>query len=143
MKKIIFSTLFVALIVSCNKDKKTTKQIEKNIIEGNWRITNFNDSGDNETSDFNNYIFTFSESGSVSATNGSNTISGTWSTNNSSSDDSNSNAHFVLNFAVAAEHPFEDLNDDWDITSESKSKIELNDVSGGNGGSDFLTFEKN
>lgn len=143
MKKLVFAVLCLAITVSCNKDKKATKQIDKNIIEGNWRVTNFNDSGDNETSDFNNYIFTFSESGNVSATNGSNTVSGTWSTNTSSSDDSNSNAHFVLNFAVSDEHPFEDLNDDWDIVSQSKTKIDLKDVSGGNGGTDLLVFEKN
>lgn len=38
---------------------------------------------------------------------------------------------------------FEDLNDDWDLISRSDSKIELFDVSGGNGGTDYLTFEKN
>ena len=39
--------------------------------------------------------------------------------------------------------PFEDLNDDWDFISQSSTKIELIDVSGGNGGTDYLTFEKN
>ena len=29
---------------------------------------------------------------------------------------------------------FEDLNDDWDFISQSSTKIELIDVSGGNGG---------
>jgi hypothetical protein len=38
---------------------------------------------------------------------------------------------------------FEDLNDDWDIISHSPTKIELKDVSGGNGGTDYLTFENN
>jgi hypothetical protein len=38
---------------------------------------------------------------------------------------------------------FEDLNDDWDIISRSSTKIELIDISGGNGGTDYLTFEKN
>jgi len=38
---------------------------------------------------------------------------------------------------------FEDLNDDWDFISQSATKVELIDVSGGNGGTDYLTFEKN
>jgi len=143
MRKIVFASLCLALIVSCNKDKKATKQIDKNIVEGNWRITNFNDSGENETSDFNNYVFTFSEGGSVSATNGSTTVTGTWNTSTSGSDDSNNHAHFVLNFAVNDDHPFDDLNDDWEIVSQSKTKIDLKDVSGGNGGTDLLVFEKN
>jgi hypothetical protein len=38
---------------------------------------------------------------------------------------------------------FEDLNDDWDFISQSANKIELLDVSGGSGETDYLTFEKN
>ena len=37
---------------------------------------------------------------------------------------------------------FEELSDDWDITSSSNTKIDLIDVSGGNGGTDTLIFEK-
>ena len=37
---------------------------------------------------------------------------------------------------------FEELNDDWDVVSQSATKIELIDVSGGNGGTDYLTFER-
>lgn len=38
---------------------------------------------------------------------------------------------------------FEELTDDWDIISQTSSKIELIDISGGNGGTDYLTFQKN
>lgn len=37
----------------------------------------------------------------------------------------------------------DELTDDWDIISYSATKIQLIDVSGGNGGTDYLTFEKN
>jgi hypothetical protein len=37
---------------------------------------------------------------------------------------------------------FEDLVDDWDFISVSNTKIELIDISGGNGGTDYLTFER-
>ena len=141
----IFAPLLVLFIISsCNKDKKAVKQIDKNIIEGTWRITSFNDSGDDETYHFTNYNFTFSDNGSVSASNGSTTVSGTWSTSNSNSnDDSSSDVHFILNFPVDDSHPFEDLNDDWDVVSQSKTKLDLKDVSGGNGGTDLLVFQKN
>ena len=36
-----------------------------------------------------------------------------------------------------------DLSDDWDIVERTDTKIRLQDVSGGNGGTDYLTFEKN
>jgi hypothetical protein len=39
--------------------------------------------------------------------------------------------------------PFDELNDDWHIIEETSTKIRLQDVSGGSGGTDLLTFEKN
>jgi hypothetical protein len=46
-----------------------------------------------------------------------------------------------LFFASPAD--FADLSDDWDVVSRTDSKVQLIDVSGGNGGTDYLTFEKN
>jgi hypothetical protein len=34
------------------------------------------------------------------------------------------------------------LNDDWDILELNNSVIKLIDISGGNGGTDYLTFER-
>jgi hypothetical protein len=49
----------------------------------------------------------------------------------------------VILFSSPAPADFiDDLSDDWDILSYSATKIELIDVSGGNGGTDYLTFEK-
>jgi len=64
-------------------------------------------------------------------------------TNSDSNDDSpdDNDLDFNINFNLT--NNFEDLNDDWDIISQSDTKIELTDVSGGNGGTDFLTFERN
>jgi len=38
--------------------------------------------------------------------------------------------------------PFDELNDDWHILNETSTKIQLEDVSGGSGEIDLLTFEK-
>jgi hypothetical protein len=78
----------------------------------------------------------------LTSDNGTNTYEGTWSISDSnSSDDSPDDLDFNILFNLT--NDFEDLNDDWDILSVTASKIELVDVSGGNGGTDFLTFEKN
>ncbi len=78
----------------------------------------------------------------MNASNGSTTISRTWSvTDSNSNDDKPSDMHFNLNFNTNGN--FEELNDDWEIVSQSSTKIELTDVSGGNGGTDYLTFTKN
>ena len=78
----------------------------------------------------------------MSASNGSNTYSGTWSiTDSNSDDDSADDLDFNINFNLT--NDFEDLNDDWDIVSHTSTELKLIDVSGGNGGTDELTFVKN
>jgi hypothetical protein len=133
---------------SPNNNSQQIAGIENTAESGTWRITNFNDSGQNETSDFNGYNFSFNSDGSLVATNSSDTMTGTWSVtddSNSSSDDSNDDDDIDFNifFPVPETNIFEDLNDDWDIVSTSSTRIELIDISGGNGGTDMLTFEKN
>lgn len=133
---------------SPNNNSQQIAQVVNTVESGTWRITNFNDSGQNETSDFNGYDFSFNSDGSLVATNGTNTVIGTWSVtddSNSSSDDSSSDDDIDFNifFPVPETNDFEDLNDDWDIVSTSSTRIELIDISGGNGGTDMLTFEKN
>lgn len=109
-----------------------------------WRISNFNDSGQDETGDFVGYTFTFSTNGSVVATNGVETINGTWSvTGSNSTDDSQDDIDVNLLFAVSESHDFSDLNDDWDVQSVTANTVSLIDISGGNGGTDRLTFTRN
>jgi hypothetical protein len=134
--------LVSSLLVSCKKDdNKTKSQIENNVQNGIWKITKFTDSGTDETIHFTGYNFTFKESGVLNANNGSMNYDGTWSIlDNNSNDDSQADLDFNINFNLT--NDFEDLNDNWDIVYQSSSKIELTDVSGGNGGTDYLTFEK-
>jgi hypothetical protein len=133
---------------SPNDNSQQIAEIENTAASGKWRITNFNDSGQNETSDFNGYYFSFNADGSLVATNSSDTMTGTWSVkddSNSSSDDSSDDDDIDFNifFPVPDTNIFEDLNDDWDIVSISSTRIELIDISGGNGETDMLTFENN
>lgn len=144
IKSILLITLFgIFSLSSCKKkDDKTKNEITENIQSGSWRVTKFIDSGNDETNNFSGFNFTFNSSGQVTVSNGSTTHTGTWSISDSNSnDDSNDDLHFNLQFNLT--NGFEDLNDDWDISSQSENKIELIDISGGNGGTDYLTFEKN
>lgn len=112
-----------------------------------WRITSYIDSGQDETNDFSNYDFTFAAGGTVTASNGTNQEQGTWSVTDSddSNDDSSSDddIDFNISFNVPTSSVFFDLNDDWDIVSYSSTTISLRDVSGGNGGTDTLVFQRN
>ena len=155
MKKIIsLITVFTLIFatVSCSTtddssiddsssgDNSTADQIENTAQSGTWRITYFYDSDQDETTNFSGYIFTFNSDGSLKAINGSTTVSGAWSVTNSNSSSSDEH-HF--NIIFSSPNNFEDLSDDWEIISTSNTIIKLTDVSGGNGSTDFLTFEKN
>jgi hypothetical protein len=140
MKKIISSIfmLSIFLMTSCEKDDNPnagSTNITNIINQGNWRITLYNDSGTDELYHFTGYTFTFSN-GTITAVRNTTTVTGTYST---LFDDSKNK--FLLNFGSTV--PFDELNDDWHIIEETSTKIRLQDVSGGNGGTDLLTFEKN
>ena len=142
------AVILLSIIVGCSESDDpapldpvaTAQEILDTAQNGTWRITYFFDTDTDETSNFTGYNFTFLGNGSVNAVNGNTTVTGTWSVTPGSSS-SMDDDHFVLLFASPPD--FEDLSDDWNIISLSTSKIELTDVSGGNGGTDYLTFEKN
>lgn len=151
-----YSMLFIlsfTTLVSCSKDddsqsnntaQTSAEQVAQIAENGNWRITSFIDSGDDETNDFSGYTFQFNRGGSLSASNGTTTLTGSWSVmDDSGSSSSDDDDDFNIFFPVPETNAFEDLNDDWDIISVSNNRIELIDISGGNGGTDYLTFEKN
>lgn len=156
----LIGMLMILVLVACSKDESnnssstddgnSAQQVTSIAQNGTWRITYFFDTDEDETSNFNGYEFSFNTDGTITAVKGNTMVSGTWSvqddsSNSSSDDDGNStdDDDFLIFFSVPQSSDFDDLNDDWDIISVSANKIELTDVSGGNGGTDFLTFEKN
>lgn len=125
-----------------NPNNNIQTQVQTNIQDGTWRITKFIDSGNDETNHFTGYNFTFLSNEVLNANNGTNNYDGSWSiTDSNSNDDNQDDLDFNINFNLT--NDFEELNDDWDFISQSSTKIELIDVSGGNGGTDYLTFERN
>lgn len=158
MKKIklisVFALLFMLNVAStCSNDDDNPSQnnpstmdptpVINTVNNGTWRVTYFNDSGSIETSNFTGYNFTFGPSNVLTAINGGTTVTGTWSvTSDNSNDDSPSND---LDFNIAFSTPanFEELTEDWNIISYTTTEVKLIHVSGGGGGTDYLTFEKN
>ncbi|MFD2564318.1 hypothetical protein [Aquimarina rubra] len=128
-----------------NNNSAEIQLITNTMQSGTWRITNFVDSGQDETSNFSGYNFSFNTDGTLVADNGTTTVNGTWSVtdDDSSSDDSSSDDDIDFNIAFISPSNFEELTEDWEILTRSSSKIDLRHISGGNGGTDLLTFEKN
>jgi len=153
--KLIFLNLFAVLLVavSCdsNDDPADTladvnpAELRSAAQNGQWRITYYFDSDKEETSDYAGYVFTFGADGTVTATNGTTEVTGTWSVTDSSSSDDDSfddSSDVDFNLFFASPPNFEELTDDWDILEYSASRIRLIDLSGGDGSTDYLTFDK-
>lgn len=144
----LFCLLMLNVASMCSSDDNSSSSTDPtpviNIVsQGTWRITSYVDSGTNETNHFTGYNFTFGASSVVTATNGTNTHTGTWSIVTDSSNDDNPSTDLDFNIAFASPPDFEDLTDDWDIVTYTATTISLIDISGGNGGTDTLVFTKN
>ena len=121
-----------------------TSEIIQTVQSGNWRVTSFVEEGNDETNHYTGFTFTFGANNVLTAQNGDIVHTGTWSVTYDNSDDDDSpgsDIDFNIGFSTPAQ--FEELSDDWDILERTATKIRLVDVSGGNGGTDYLTFEKN
>jgi hypothetical protein len=110
--------------------------VSNTVTSGTWRITYYWDTDHEETSNYSGYSFTFATGGVLTAVKTGSTVTGTWSTG---TDDSKT--ELVIAFASPAS--FVEISDDWEVIENTSTKIRLQDVSGGNGGTDLLTFEKN
>ena len=99
---------------------------------GTWKVTLFTDSGNNETTDFSGYNFTFNSGGVITATIGGVSKNGVWSSGS---------GKFNIDLGVKdnTNKPLGELTDDWKIISTSDSEIKLKDDSK----AEFLTFTKN
>lgn len=147
----LFAVLLVAVSCDSNDDPADTQadvnpaELRSAAQNGQWRITYYFDSDKEETSDYAGYVFTFGADGTVTATNGTTEVTGTWSVTDSSSSDDDSfddSSDVDFNLFFASPPNFEELTDDWDILEYTSGRIRLIDVSGGDGSTDYLTFEK-
>jgi hypothetical protein len=155
MKKLRLISLLALIVVfnvssMCSDDDNSNSTADPTPVintatSGTWRITLYQDNGVIETTNYSNYIFTFNANGVLTAAN-TTTYNGTWSvtTSNSTDDNPDNDLDFNIAFVAPAPNAFtDDLTDDWDVVSYTANRIQLIDVSGGNGGTDYLTFEKN
>ena len=140
MKRLLLGILVLAF-VSCDKNDDNTTgtsstEVRNTLIAGTWRVTYYWDTDHDETANFSSYNFTFLNSGTVNATSSILTATGNWATG---VDDSK--VKLTLSFTSPAD--FAEISDDWHVIERTATKVRLQDVSGGGGGTDYLTFEKN
>ncbi|WP_330441952.1 hypothetical protein [Flavobacterium sp. C4GT6] len=147
--KLVLACTLITVLLSCSSDDDNssvntdTSQIVSAAQSGTWSITSFVDSGNDETNHFTGYAFTFGSNEVLTAVNGDSTVIGTWSVTTDDSNDDNPSGDVDFNIGFASPTDFTDLTDDWDIVTVTSTTISLIDVSGGNGGTDTLVFQKN
>lgn len=110
-----------------------TADVETTLLDGTWIVALYMDDTDNETANYTGFELDFAADGTVVATNGSDTVNGTW-------DVISGGTKVVLDFGTVI--PFDEFNDDWDVFMVEPARVELRDVSGGDGTLDILVFEK-
>jgi hypothetical protein len=134
----LFSLLIAitAFASSCDPAGGTDSTTSQVVTSGSWKVTLFTDSGNDETSDFSGYTFTFSSSGTLSAVKNGITTNGTWNVSGSSN-------KFNINLGpkVDSNKPVGELTDDWKILSNTETVIRLTDDNASS--NEFLTFTKN
>jgi hypothetical protein len=138
--KLLSLLVLTMVLFSCSNSSSTTptpapSTNTTNVQKGNWKITLYTKKGIDETNSFTAYTFTFNSTGGISATNGTKTVSGTWA---DGTDDSKT--ELIFDFGTTS--PFDELSEDWTIIENTSTKLNLQHVSGGNGGTSQLTFER-
>ena len=105
------------------------------IVEGLWIVSEYTEDDVSKTQNYNGFQLDFNADGNVIATNGTDEVQGTWSVITDSGSD-----YLVLDFSVMV--PFDEFNEDWEIIAFSETKLELMNVSGGDGSISKLVIER-
>lgn len=115
--KIQYLLIFLIISFGCNKEKKAENLVVQAMVNGQWKVTNFNKGGTDMTSDFASYQFQFKNNFTVDALNsGSVEKTGSWNADATSQS-------ITSNFQNAV-NPVALLNGTWIITNNSWTWVE-------------------
>lgn len=136
----IFMAALVIVVVSCSKNEvavNSNTTTSNTIVQGNWKVTYVTDNNTDHTADFNGFTLKFVAGGTASISNSLLSVSGNW---NSYNDDSQNKLSLAFNTTILSFIGY--LNEDWHILERTTVKIRMEHISGGGGGTDYLTIEK-
>ncbi len=126
----------VLIMVSCTRNADTINNPADTVTSGSWRVSLFNDSGNDETADFSGYSFLFNSDGTITAAKSGLSANGAWSLNSSSN-------KFIIDLGPKTDtnKPLGELTDDWVIISSTATELKLKDDNSAS--NEFLTFSRN
>ncbi len=122
-------------IDDCDDSSVPSPTFTSVLTSGTWHVSYFSEDGDDKTTDYLGYDFTFNPNWSIQIVNSGNTSSGTW-TNYMDSGENKLNLTFSNTYLA-------ELVEDWSILEYNQTVIRLKNISGGDGSIDYLYFTKN
>jgi hypothetical protein len=125
-----FIDLIEFSISQCGTNSGSTDTFISVITSGTWRVTYYFDD-EEETADYQGYVFTFNANNTITVVKNAITYTGTWSFY-----EDDGVAIFEINFS---DSELSELADDWELLEFSNTLVELKD----DGNDEYLTFTKN
>jgi len=119
MKRSVLVLALLLIASLCGCPNNNNDDLTDIITTGTWRVSYYINNGDEDTSLFHGYVFSFKPDGTVSVTRPSLPVApGTWN-------EHDNNTRFDLDFGAAG--LLERLNEDWVVASVDDNVILLNE----------------
>jgi hypothetical protein len=132
----ITTLIVVGLLIvgSCKKDDNAgnNSDVPQIVSTGTWRVSLFTEPGEDKTSDFTGYTFTFTSGGPLMAASAGTTTTGTWGWDDSSN---------KLLLSIGTVKPLLDLTDDWIVLEKTETLLRLRNDNTTK--EELLTFSRN
>ena len=103
LQKILLAVI-ILLAFACKKKETTGKTVSETLSDGSWKVSFYQVSTIDHTSEFAGYTLVFKTDNTLSATNGSGSTGGTWNY------DSNL---LKFNMTIGSTTPLTNLSKDW------------------------------
>lgn len=115
--KRLYPLILLLLAAGCSKEKKQEDLVIQAMVNGQWKVTSFNDGSSDRTADFTGYSFQFKTNLTVDAINGSSIqATGTWN--------ADAAAQTITSNFASGVSPLVLLNGTWTITNNSWTWVE-------------------
>jgi hypothetical protein len=122
--KNLYPVFLLIILAGCKKEEKAENLVVQAMVNGQWKVTNFNKGGVNKTPDFASYKFQFKTDFTVDAVNnGSVEKTGSWN--------ADASAQTITSNFTNAISPLVLLNGTWKITNNSWAWVEANQTVSG------------
>ncbi|MDF2435709.1 MAG: hypothetical protein K0Q95_85 [Bacteroidota bacterium] len=125
----------LAFLAFKKSENKRLSEVRSLITQGKWRVNLYRDNGADETNNFTGYEFQFKPNGTLVAFKENTKMSGHWK-----SILEDRTPRLYIDFDSASH--LDELSEDWQVKQHGSDTLELEDITTGHGGTDYLSLQK-